>query len=194
MNSTISTSVLFLGAPGLVGNHVIPALAEAGIPVLAGSRRGLVVGGAAGVTVDMRDPENLARTMQGIATVAFVIPDVIDMEVLGLNVVSAAQSAGVRRLLLFSSFGASPKKEARFSSRHPVIDEAVRSSGIRTRYCARAFSCRISRPSTGRPSEQRARFFCRWGMHGSVISICATLVRQPSPCSGTIGISAAVTI
>ena len=130
MNSTISTSVLFLGAPGLVGNHVIPALAEAGIPVLAGSRRGLVVGGAAGVTVDMRDPENLARTMQGIATVAFVIPDVIDMEVLGLNVVSAAQSAGVRRLLWFSSFGASPKNEARFSSRHPVIDEAVRSSGI----------------------------------------------------------------
>jgi len=66
----------------------------------------------------------------GIATVAFVIPDVIDMEVLGLNVVSAAQSAGVRRLLWFSSFGASPKNEARFSSRHPVIDEAVRSSGI----------------------------------------------------------------
>jgi len=130
MNSTISTSVLFLGAPGLVGNHVIPALAEAGIPVLAGSRRGLAVGGVAGVTVDMRDPENLARTMQGIATVAFVIPDVIDMEVLGLNVVSAAQSAGVRRLLWFSSFGASPKNEARFSNRHPVIDEAVRSSGI----------------------------------------------------------------
>ena len=64
MNSTISTSALFLGAPGLVGNHVIPALAEAGIPVLAGSRRGLAVGAAAGVTVDMRDPENLARTMR----------------------------------------------------------------------------------------------------------------------------------
>ena len=130
MNSTISTSVLLLGAPGLVGNHVIPALAEAGIRVLAGSRRGLVVGGAPGVTVDMRDPENLAQTMQGIATVAFVIPDVIDMEALGLNVVAAAQSAGVKRLLWFSSFGASPKNEALFSRRHPVIDEAVRSSGI----------------------------------------------------------------
>jgi uncharacterized protein YbjT (DUF2867 family) len=68
--------------------------------------------------------------MQGIATVAFVIPDVIDMEALGLNVVAAAQTAGVRRLLWFSSFGASPKNEARFSRRHPVIDEAVRSSGI----------------------------------------------------------------
>jgi len=130
MNPSISSSVLFLGAPGLIGNHVIPALSRAGIPVLAGSRRGLVVGNVPGVAVDMRDPKTLARTMQGIGTVAFVIPDVIDMEALGLNVVAAAQSAGVRRLLWFSSFGASPKNEARFSRRHPVIDEAVRSSGI----------------------------------------------------------------
>ena len=130
MNPIISTSVLFLGAPGLVGNHVIPALTGAGIPVVAGSRRGLAVAGAAGVTVDMRDPETLVRTMQEIATVAFVVPDVIDMEALGLNVVAAAQSAGVSRLLWFSSFGASPQNEARFSCRHRVIDEAVRSSGI----------------------------------------------------------------
>jgi uncharacterized protein YbjT (DUF2867 family) len=68
--------------------------------------------------------------MQEIDTVAFVIPDVIDMEALGLNVVAAAQSAGVSRLLWFSSFGASPKNEALFSRRHPVIDDAVRSSGI----------------------------------------------------------------
>ena len=130
MKPSISTSVLFLGAPGLIGNYAIPALVADGIAVLAGSRRGLAVGGAAGVTVDMRDPETLARTMEGIATVAFVIPDVIDMEALGLNVVAAAQSAGVRRLLWFSSFGASRKNEARFSRRHPVIDEAVRTSGI----------------------------------------------------------------
>jgi uncharacterized protein YbjT (DUF2867 family) len=130
MNPIISTSVLFLGAPGLVGNHVIPALAAADIPVLAGSRRGLAVAGAAGVPVDMRDRETLVRTMQETKTVAFVIPDVIDMEALGLNVAAAAQSAGVSRLLWFSSFGASPQNEARFSRRHPVIDEAVRSCGI----------------------------------------------------------------
>jgi uncharacterized protein YbjT (DUF2867 family) len=130
MNPSISTSVLFLGAPGLIGNHVIPALAAGDFSVMAGSRRGLAICGATGVAVDMRDPETLARTMQGIATVAFVIPDVIDMEALGLNVVAAAQSAGVKRLLWFSSFGASPKNEARFSRRHPVIDEAVRSSSI----------------------------------------------------------------
>ena len=194
MNPIISPSVLFLGAPGLVGNHVIPALAEAGIRVRAGSRRGLAVAGAAGVPIDMRDPETLRRTMQEIDTVAFVIPDVIDMEALGLNVVAAAQSAGVSRLLWFSSFGASPKNEALFSRRHPVIDDAVRSSGIPYTILRPNFFMQDSPPSTGRPSEQRARFFCRWGMHGSVISICATLARQPSPCSGTIGISAAVTI
>ena len=98
--------------------------------MLAGSRRGLSVGGAPGVAVDMRDPANLARAMQGMATVGLVIPDVKDMESLGLNAVAAANSAGVRRLLWFSSFGAKPENQARFSRRHPVIDEAVRTSGI----------------------------------------------------------------
>jgi uncharacterized protein YbjT (DUF2867 family) len=36
----------------------------------------------------------------------------------------------VRRLLWLSSFGAERGNQARFSRRHPVIDEAVRSSGI----------------------------------------------------------------
>jgi NAD(P)H dehydrogenase (quinone) len=130
MNPSLSSPLLFLGAPGLVGNHVIPAFAETGVRVLAGSRRGLSVGGAPGVAVDMRDRESLARAMRGIATVAFVISDVADMESIGSNVVSAAQSAGVKRLLWFSSFGAKPENQARFSRRHPVIDEAVRASGI----------------------------------------------------------------
>jgi uncharacterized protein YbjT (DUF2867 family) len=130
MNSAISSPLLFLGAPGLIGTHVIPALVAAGTDVLAGSRRGLAIGGAPGAAIDMRDRDSLARTMQGIGTVAFVISDVIDMETLGLNVVAAAQSAGVNRLLWFSSFRASPENQARFSCRHPAIDDAVRNSGI----------------------------------------------------------------
>src|SRR5215469_9217174 len=130
MNPSNTSPVLFLGAPGLIGNHVIPALIEAGFSVLAGSRRGLSVGGARGVVVVMRNPESLVRTMQGMTTVSLVISDVEDMESLGLNAVAAAKSAGVRRLLWFSSFGANPDNQARFSCRHPVIDEAVRASEI----------------------------------------------------------------
>jgi uncharacterized protein YbjT (DUF2867 family) len=130
MNPSSSSPLLFLGAPGLIGNQVIPALISAGISVLAGSRRGLSVGGAPGVDVDMRDPKSLARAMQGAAAVGLVIPDVQDMELLGLNAVAAAKSAGVHRLLWFSSFGAKPDNQARFSRRHPAIDEAVRASGI----------------------------------------------------------------
>jgi uncharacterized protein YbjT (DUF2867 family) len=130
MNHSNSSPLLFLGAPGLIGNQVIPTLIAAGFFVQAGSRRGLSVGGASGVTVDMRDPESLTRKMKGAATVALVISDVIDMESLGLNAIAAARSAGVRRLLWFSSFGAKPENQARFSRRHPVIDEAVRTSGI----------------------------------------------------------------
>jgi uncharacterized protein YbjT (DUF2867 family) len=53
------------------------------------------------------------------------------MESLGLNAVAAAKSASAHRLLWFSSFGAKPDNQARFSRRHPVIDEAVRASGTR---------------------------------------------------------------
>jgi uncharacterized protein YbjT (DUF2867 family) len=94
MNPSLSSPLLFLGAPGLIGNHVIPAFAETGVRVLAGSRRGLSVGGTPGVAVDMRDRESLARAMRGIATVAFVISDVADMESIGSNVVSAASPPG----------------------------------------------------------------------------------------------------
>jgi uncharacterized protein YbjT (DUF2867 family) len=47
-----------------------------------------------------------------------------------LNAVAAAKAAGVCQLLWFSSFGAKADNRARFSRRHPVIDEAVRASGI----------------------------------------------------------------
>ena len=76
MNPSSSSPLLFLGAPGLIGNQVIPALINAGFSVLAGSRRGLSVGGAPGVGVDMRDPASLARAMQGVAAVGLVISGV----------------------------------------------------------------------------------------------------------------------
>lgn len=130
MKSSFSSPLLFLGAPGLIGNYAIPTLIKAGITVQSGSRRGLSVGGASGIAVDMRDPESLAQAMRNVKTVALVVSDVTDMESLGLNVVAAAKSANVDRLLWFSSFGAKPENRARFSCRHPVIDEAVRTSGI----------------------------------------------------------------
>jgi uncharacterized protein YbjT (DUF2867 family) len=130
MKSSFSSPLLFLGAPGLIGNYAIPTLIKAGITVQSGSRRGLSVGGAYGIAVDMRDPESLARAMRNVKTVALVVSDVTDMESLGLNVIAAAKSANVDRLLWFSSFGAKPGNKARFSRRHPVIDEAVRTSGI----------------------------------------------------------------
>jgi len=131
MNPSNASSLLFIGASGLIGSLVTPALMKAGFSVSTAGRRGLSVGDAPGVAVDLRDSTNLARAMQGVATVALVLPDVPDMETIGLNAVNAAKAAGVRRLLWFSSFGANPDNQARFSRRHPVIDEAVRSSGIR---------------------------------------------------------------
>ena len=130
MKYSSSSSLLFLGAPGLIGNYVIPTLIKAGITVRSGSRRGLSVGGASGIAVDMRDPASLGCAMQGVKTLVFVVPDVTDMETLGLNVVAAAKSAHLDRLLWFSSFGSKPENKARFNCRHSVIDEAVRTSGI----------------------------------------------------------------
>jgi uncharacterized protein YbjT (DUF2867 family) len=130
MSPSNASSLLFIGASGLIGSLVTPVLMKAGFSVSTAGRRGLSVGDAPGIAVDLRDSTNLARAMQGVATVALVLPDVPDMEAIGLNAVNAAKAAGVRRLLWFSSFGAKPDNQARFSRRHPVIDEAVRSSGI----------------------------------------------------------------
>ena len=130
MNRSNPSSLLFLGASGLIGSFVTPALIKAGFSVSTGGRRGLSVGGASGIAVDLRDPNGLARAMQGVATVALVLTDAPDMQTLGLNAVNAAKAADVQRLLWFSSFGAKRDNQARFSKRHPVIDEAVRSSGI----------------------------------------------------------------
>ena len=125
-----NSSLLFIGASGLIGSFVTPALIKAGFAVSTGGRRGLSIGGASGIAVDLRDSNSLARAMQGVATVAFVLTDAPDAESLGLNAVSAARAAGVRRLLWLSSFGAKPDNQARFSRRHSAIDEAVRASGI----------------------------------------------------------------
>lgn len=130
MNSSNSSSLLFIGASGLIGSFVTPALIKAGFSVSTGGRRGLAVGGASGIAVDLSDFNSLAQAMQGVATLALVLPDAPDMESLGLNAVNAGKAAGVRRLLWFSSFGAKRDNQARFSRRHPVIDDAVRSSGI----------------------------------------------------------------
>src|SRR5258708_40245795 len=117
---------------------------KAGFSVSTAGRRGLSIGDALGIAVDLRDSTNLARAMQGVATVALVLPDVPDMEAIGLNAVNAAKAAGVRRLLWFSSFGAKPDNQARFSRRHPVIDEAVRSSGMPYTILRQVSSCKTS--------------------------------------------------
>jgi uncharacterized protein YbjT (DUF2867 family) len=130
MTTSNASSLLFIGASGLIGSLVTPVLMKAGFSVSTAGRRGLSVSDAPGIAVDLRDSTNLARAMQGMATVALVLPDVPDMEAIGLNAVNAAKAAGLRRLLWFSSFGAKPDNQARFSRRHPVIDEAVRASGI----------------------------------------------------------------
>src|SRR5215469_14373328 len=125
MNRSNHSSLLFLGASGLIGSFITPALIKAGFSVSTGGRRGLSVGGASGVAVDLRDPNGLARAMQGVATVALVLTDVPDVETLGVNAVNAAQAADVRRILWFSSFAAEPTNQARFSRPHAAIDEAV---------------------------------------------------------------------
>jgi hypothetical protein len=59
MNSFNPSSLLFLGASGLIGTFVTPALIKAGFSVATGGRRGLSVGGASGIAVDLRNSNSL---------------------------------------------------------------------------------------------------------------------------------------
>jgi uncharacterized protein YbjT (DUF2867 family) len=98
MNASKFSPVLFLGAPGLIGRPVTLALIKSGFSVLASGRRGLSVDGAPGIAADTRDPKNLYQAMESISRVALVVPDVADMESLGLNVITAAKAV-LKRLI-----------------------------------------------------------------------------------------------
>lgn len=128
--------VLVVGAAGRFAGFVVSALAQKGIAV-----RGLVrdetaaaaarARGAAEIAVgDLRDPESLDAAARGVHGVFHIGPAFApDEATLGINMVRAAQRAGVEKFVFSSVIQPTYAKLANHASKIPV-EEALFESGL----------------------------------------------------------------
>ncbi len=135
MSKSIST-VLAVGAAGPCAGLVVPELAQRGVKV-----RGLIRdprqadavrrGGAAEVAVgDLSDAASVDAALEGVDAVFYIAPAFMPNEaVIGLRMVSAAQRAGVRRIVFSSVIYPSLSALVNHAAKAPV-EEAILTSGL----------------------------------------------------------------
>ncbi|WP_406290648.1 SDR family oxidoreductase [Embleya sp. NBC_00896] len=119
--------IVVTGASGNVGRGVVAALAEAGVPVTAVSRRGndhaQAMPGVRHVRADLADPPTLKEAFDDADALFLLVAGEDPTEIL-----EGAKAAGIRRVVLLSSQGAGTRPD---SYRHPAaFEEAVRRAGL----------------------------------------------------------------
>ncbi|MFN7975484.1 MAG: SDR family oxidoreductase [Acidobacteriota bacterium] len=122
--------ILVTGASGTVGREVVSALAAAGAPVRAASRKGGAgPAGTESVAMDFGNPESIRRGLDGVDKVFLALGGVPNQAELESNVVRAARQAGVKHLVKLSVLGADSEGFS-FAKLHRGIERAIESSGV----------------------------------------------------------------
>ncbi len=139
--------ILITGATGLVGRHLVPQLVAAGWPVrvaVPAGRRGRLRGGTwpEGVDVaeaELHDSEALHLAMQGVHTVIHLASaqwwgkrrDLERIDIQGTRqVIAAARSARIGRLIYLSQLGAEPSSAYLLLRVKGQVETLIRNSGI----------------------------------------------------------------
>lgn len=116
-------NILVLGGTGKTGRRIARRLREAGIPIRTASRAG------SDVPLDLGDPATWTPAFAGVTAAYLVEPDLQSAVATPLaripRLVSAAVTAGVRRLVLLSA----PLAEHEGHPLYPA-EQAVRGSGV----------------------------------------------------------------
>jgi uncharacterized protein YbjT (DUF2867 family) len=119
--------ILVTGASGTVGSEVVKALQARGARFRAGYRtrpQNVPAGGEA-VALDYGRPETLAPALRGVETV-FLLSSTVEPE---RNVLGAAKTAGVKRVVKLSVLGAA-EEAFTFARWHRGIERAIEQSGL----------------------------------------------------------------
>lgn len=127
--------VLSIGADGRLAGLVVPELIRRGASVRGlvhkpeNARKARDNGTSEVVIGDLRDPQSLDAALKGVSRVFYIAPAFAPDEApLGLNLISAAQRAGVRRFV-FSSVIHPTLSLENHSAKIPV-ESALYSSGM----------------------------------------------------------------
>jgi len=111
-------TVLVLGATGKTGRRVAARLRLAGVPVRAASR-------SSQTRFDWGAPDTWGAALRGVAAAYLIAPEAPGV---ARDVVAAAESAGVRRLVLLSGRGADTWGDSPFGRDMRSAEDAVRGS------------------------------------------------------------------
>jgi uncharacterized protein YbjT (DUF2867 family) len=116
--------ILVTGAAGTVGSEVVEQLKARGASFKVGyrSRR---TEGVEGVAIDLEKPETLGPALRGVDTV-FLLSSTVAPE---RNLVTAARSEGVKRIVKLSVWGAAEEGFV-FGRWHRAVERAIEASGL----------------------------------------------------------------
>lgn len=127
-------NTLIIGGTGTVGSQVVSRLIQRNenVSVLTSdsSKIDLLPQGAVGVVGNLEDKASIANALKGVERVFFVTPFSTEETRLGLNVVSVAKEAGVKKIVYMSVHRLEDIPDApHFTSKIPV-ENAIKESGI----------------------------------------------------------------
>ena len=136
--------ILVAGGTGMLGRSLIPLLAGHGEPIRVLTRGGrpspqLALPGIEAVIGDVRDPETLRRAMAGVRTVISAINGFGGDGALGvkaidrdgnLNLIDAAEAAGVEHFVLVSIQGAAADHPIELFRMKAAAEGRLRASGL----------------------------------------------------------------
>jgi uncharacterized protein YbjT (DUF2867 family) len=118
--------ILITGATGTIGSHVVRLLTERGVPHSAMSRTAPNT-----VHADFTDPASLAAAVSGVDTIFLVTVPPVPTSAHDLALLTAAQTAGVRKIVKLSSIGAGTRHEgAVVGAWHQDAEQAIEDSGL----------------------------------------------------------------
>lgn len=129
------SSILVTGATGNIGSHLVGELQRRREPVRAFVRdpdkAEQILGPDVDIVVgDYADRSSIAAALDGVDRVFLLTPTHPEMAAWEGNVLDAAASSGVLRVVKMSTIGADPGSEARFARWQGRCEELLRASGI----------------------------------------------------------------